>query len=170
MTEKNLTCCFTGYRPQKFPFALNAGNPGYIDFENRLLGEITMLINEGCTAFYTGMAMGFDIIAAECVLTAAKIMDNHAVRLYCAIPFLAQAQTYPPDWRARYNRIIQSCDNLILISKDYYSGCYYDRNRFMVNNSDIVLTWFNGSPGGTKYTLDYAKSKLRKIINLHTEW
>ena len=170
MDNEFFSCCFTGYRPQKFPFRLDAGDPRYIDFENRLTGKIGELVNCGCLTFYTGMAMGFDIVAAECVLAVAKALDTYAVRLICAVPFLAQAQNYPSDWRTRYNKLINISDGTVLISNEYYPGCYQDRNRFMVNNSDLVLTWFDGAPGGTKNTLDYARSISRKIINLHTEW
>ena len=37
----------------------------------------------------------------------------------------------------------------------------------MVDNSDFVLTWFDGKSGGTKNTVDYAFNKGRKIFNLN---
>ena len=168
MEDENLSCCFTGYRPQKFPFKLLKSEPQYIEFENLLFSKITELINNGCYTFYSGMAMGFDIIAAESVLLAAKVMENFPVRLICAIPFLDQAKKFPPEWRERYNSVLKCADSAVLISDKYYSGCYFDRNRFMVDNSDFVLTWFDGNPGGTKNTVEYAKTKGRKVINLYT--
>lgn len=168
MDDKTLSCCFTGYRPQKFPFPLDGENTQYIEFENRLFGKIVELINCGCLTFYTGMAMGFDIIAAECVLTAAGAMPDCAVRLICAVPFLEQAKKFPADWKNRYDKIIARADQAVIISNDYYPRCYFDRNRFMVDNSDFVLTWFDGGVGGTKNTITYAKSISRKIINLYT--
>ena len=168
LDERILSCCFTGYRPQKFPFKLERSDPDYIEFENRLITTIAELVNENCLTFYSGMAMGFDIIAAECVLIVAQAKKDRAVKLICAIPFLDQAKSYPPEWKKRYDGILAQCDQTVLISNEYYRRCYYDRNRFMVENSDFVLTWFDGSPGGTKNTVDYAKSKLRKVINLYT--
>ena len=35
----------------------------------------------------------------------------------------------------------------------------------MVENSDYVLTWYDGKPGGTRNTLEYALSKKRYVIN-----
>lgn len=169
MSERILSCCFTGYRPQKFPFPLDRDDARYLAFENQLLKEIIELITNGCLTFYTGMAMGFDIIAAECVLLAADIMKNYAVRLVCAIPFPDQAKKYPAGWRERYNSVLSRADKAVLISSEYYKECYFDRNRFMVDNSDFVLTWFDGSAGGTKNTINYAKSISREIINLYTE-
>ena len=168
MEGENLSCCFTGYRPQKFPFKLLKTEPQYIQFENRLFSKISELINSGCYTFYSGMAMGFDIIAAENVLLLRKAMEDRPVRLVCAIPFLDQAERFPPDWKERYDTVLNLADSAILISDNYYPKCYFDRNRFMVDNSDFVLTWFDGNPGGTKNTIDYAKTKGRKVINLYT--
>ena len=36
----------------------------------------------------------------------------------------------------------------------------------MVDNSDFVLTFFDGQRGGTAATLSYAATKMKKIINL----
>lgn len=166
MRDEFFSCCFSGYRPQKFPFPIG-GNLRYNNFENDLFDSILTLINEGCHTFYTGMAMGFDIIAAECVLTAAAAKTDRPVRLICAIPYRAQSKRYPPDWKKRYNDIYERADETILISERYYKGCYFDRNRFMVDNSDMVLTWYDGAPGGTKNTIDYALSISRKVINLY---
>ncbi|MBO4692820.1 MAG: DUF1273 family protein [Clostridia bacterium] len=168
MEERILSCCFTGYRPQKFPFALDHNNPQYREFENRLISEISGLIGAGCLNFYTGMAMGFDIVAAECVLILAKAFKNSAVRLICAIPFTGQSAKYPLEWKERYENILSAADQKVLISDRYYRNCYFERNRFMVDNSDFVLTWFDGSPGGTRNTIRYAESVFRKVINLYT--
>ena len=166
MSEQFLSCCFTGYRPQKFPFPLSRENAAYLNFENSLLAKITELVNAGCLTFYTGMAMGFDIIAAECVLSVSKAMKHHAIRLICAIPFLDQAKSFSPEWKERYESVLARADGAVLISDKYYPKCYFDRNRFMVDNSDFVLTWFDGSSGGTKNTVEYAKSISRKVINI----
>lgn len=170
MEKKTFSCCFTGYRPQKFPFPLEGSNPAYTEFENRLITAVLELAKEGCRTFYSGMAMGFDIIAAECVLLAAELNDFRDVKLVCALPFKEQAASFPPPWKSRYDEILSRADEIILISDKYYRNCYFDRNRFLVDNSDCVLTWYDGSAGGTKNTLGYAKSIGRKIINLNTEY
>ena len=173
MADENVfSCCFTGYRPQKLPFPIDPRNKEYIAFENKLMHEILELANNGCRTFISGMAMGFDIIAAECVLLISKVPKfcDEDIKLVCALPFIGQANNYPAEWRARYARVIKAAAQSITVSNDYYRGCYYDRNRFMVDNSDCVVTWFDGSPGGTKNTIDYAKKIGRKVININTEY
>lgn len=170
LDEKVFSCCFTGYRPQKFPFPIDKRSLAYTEFENRLITAVIDLAKAGCRTFYSGMAMGFDIIAAECVLLVAKLKNFRDIKLVCALPFKDQANAFPPDWKSRYDEIISRADEVVLISDRYYRNCYFDRNRFMVDNSDCVVTWFDGSPGGTKSTINYAESIHRKVINLNTEY
>lgn len=165
MTDKTLNCCFTGYRPAKFPFKFSADDPRYAAFENSLLEAIFSLPKENCFTFYTGMAMGFDILAAEMVLLL-KEKGDCVVNLICVLPFKNQTAGWDEDWKKRYDNVLKNADEVILLSEEYYKGCYFKRNNFMVDNSDLVLTYFDGAPGGTAATLKYAAQKNKKIINL----
>ncbi len=161
------SCCFTGYRPSKFPFPLEEGNRDYTDFENSLTNTILSVTDENCRTFYTGMAMGFDIIAAETVLLLKKSRNTaFDLKLVCAVPFKGQENCYPDDWKERYNRILEGCDKKIVLSEKYYPGCYFKRNHYMVDKSNFVVTWFDGRSGGTKETVDYALRQGKRIINL----
>ena len=48
-------------------------NEEYKAFENALIEQLLELAKQGCTEFYSGMAMGFDIIAAETVLFLKEV-------------------------------------------------------------------------------------------------
>lgn len=169
MINENISCCFTGYRPEKFPFPLSRDNADFVRFENGLIKTVCSLCDNGCYTFYSGMAMGFDIVAAECVLLARELYGKAGIRLICAIPFIEQSKNFPAKWLERYNTIISAADETILISDKYYRGCYDKRNKFMVDNSDYVVTWFDGHAGGTKNTVNYAKKSGRAVINLNDE-
>ena len=143
------SCCFTGYRPAKFPFSLEKGVGGLEKVENSLIEAVFDLYNKGCKTFYSGMAMGFDILAAEAVLL---LKENHSdVRLICAVPF-------------------ERADETVMLANKYYRGCYFKRNAFLVDNTDYVLTWYDGQSGGTAATVKYAQKKGRYIINLNKEY
>ncbi len=163
-SKENISCCFTGYRPAKFPFALSYGKKEYTDFENSLIKEVFSAYGFGCRRFYSGMAMGFDIIAAETVLELKRIKPD--VSLCCAIPFRGQNNSYSADWNERYNKILELADEIIYVCDGYSRGCYAKRNKYMVDNSDVVITWFDGRPGGTANTVKYAKDIGRAVINL----
>lgn len=164
--KENRACCFTGYRPQKMPFELCDNNAEYIRFENKLTDAVFSLPDEECFVFYSGAAMGFDLIAAETVLLLRDALPQKNIKLICAIPFPKQAEKYPEEWLDRYNRVMDCADEVITISDKYYRGCYQKRNEYMVDNSDLVITWYDGQSGGTKNTLIYAKRKDKKIVNL----
>lgn len=161
-------CCFSGYRPSKFPFELNNEDIDFQIFQKRLFTTIKNLIDDGCRTFYTGMAMGFDIIAAEVVLYFRGKVDG--IKLICAVPFENQEINFPNDWKNRYNFILNACDELVVIAKEYHNGCYQNRNKFMVDNSDYVVTWYDGHSGGTRNTLLYAQKKHRYIINININY
>lgn len=166
LQEEIRKCCFTGYRPSKFPFNLDMSDKEYREFDNALIEEISNLINTDCRVFYSGMAMGFDIIAAETVILLKKAY-KFPIKLIAVIPFEEQKKTFTSHWQERYYKVLESCDESVILSKEYFKGCYQKRNEYMINNSDYVLTWFDGKSGGTRNTLKYAEKKGRFVLNIN---
>lgn len=158
-------CCFTGYRPQKFPFRLTREDREYAKFEDALFEQILSLAEEGCRTFYCGMAMGFDIISAEMVLSVKKAFKE-PLKLICVLPFEAQGDSFGEEWKKRFYCVLEQADDIEILGKEYDRGCYQKRNKFMVDNSDYVITWYDGKPGGTRNTIDYALKKGRQVFNV----
>ena len=164
------TFCFTGYRPSKMPFPIDSNNPEYIKFENKLIDSVFSVANEENITFYTGAAMGFDIIAAEIVLLLKKAKGKEAnIKLVCAVPFKNQAEKFPEEWKVRYKNVLENADETVILSDTYYRGCYQRRNEYMVDRSNSVITWFDGQSGGTLNTLIYAKKTGKRIVNIRPE-
>ncbi len=166
LNENKGKCCFTGYRPEKFPFALNEQDINFQRFENLLFEQVLKLCEEGCRTFYCGMAMGFDLIAAETVL-AVKNAFSEPLRLICVLPFKGQGDSFPLHWKQRFNKVLEGADEVEILSSKYFRGCYQARNSFMVDNSDYVITWFDGQKGGTENTIRYAVKKGRQVFNIN---
>lgn len=160
--------CFTGYRPDKFDFELNKRNKRYKLLLSRLEETVTSLIKNGCSVFYCGMAVGFDIIAAECVLKFKRKYKN--LRLVCAIPYLGHEVSIKGEWLSRYNAVLNKADEIVYISSEYQPSCFQMRNRYMVDASECVITWFDGKSGGTQNTIKYAQKQGVYIINLNTDY
>ena len=114
------------------------------------------------------MASGFDIIASEVVLKFKEQQPD--IKLLAVVPFEEQEKTYSNEWKSRYDAVLASCDEVIVLSREYHAGCYQNRNKYMVDNSDYVVTWYDGKQGGTRNTLNYAQKKLRYIVNVNTEY
>lgn len=146
-------CAFTGHR------LLGS------DFDLSLLDRIILrLINQGCNRFLNGMAMGFDIIAAERVLYFKEKFPE--IELCACIPYLNQSQYYPLNYKERYEKILSACDEKIVLSENYYNGCMHLRDRFLVDNCDVLVYYLREKKGGTFYTFKYAEKKDIKIIEL----
>ncbi|MBQ0083360.1 MAG: DUF1273 family protein, partial [Clostridiales bacterium] len=159
-------CCFTGYRPHKFPFSLTEESAERTRFENKLYDAVSSLPNENCFKFYCGMASGFDIVAGETVAALKKMINTARVELIAVIPFKKQAESFEKEWQERYCSLLKKADKIVYVCEEYQKDCYQKRNHYMVDNSDIVITWFDGKQGGTAATLRYASKLGKKIVNL----
>ena len=164
MADRAHTCCFTGSRPEKLTFDYRR-EPYYLDALRRdLRSAVEHAIDAGYVNFISGMSRGFDLWAAEAVLDARAAHPD--VRLICAVPFKAQAHHWDAEWRNLFSRVLQQADEIQVLFDQYERGCYYARDRHMVEQSDRVICWYTGAPGGTQYTYQYAQKQGCHIVNL----
>lgn len=152
MDEKKV-CAFTGHRN------LNSGG-----FDSALLDRVIVdLIKTGTTEFLCGMALGFDMQAAQCVLAVKK---TYGVKLTACLPCGNQSEVFTAKNRELYEAVIDRCDEVIILSPYYYSGCMHERDRYMVDKSDVIVSYLRKKSGGTFYTVNYARKLGKKIIEL----
>lgn len=163
-----MTCCFTGYRPEKFSFDFSPDNKYYTNFENSLISAVFSAAVNGYSVFYSGVARGFDLLAAETVLMLKR--SGRAVALKCVLPYRNQSDGWDDEWRARYLNVLKNADEIIILSEDYHRGCFDARNRYMIEHSQTVITYFDGVKGGTASTLKMAEKGGLKIINIADEF
>ena len=83
-----------------------------------------------------------------------------------AIPCPSQDAGWPPDQRARYRRLIGACDFETLVSAAYTSSCMQRRDRYMVDHASLLIAAFDGTPGGTRYPMEYAMRRGISIVDL----
>lgn len=160
------TLCFTGHRPQKLPFGFNENDPRCIRLKAVLTEQIEKAINErGVQHFICGMALGVDMISAELVLNLKE--KYPFITLECAIPCRYQSRKWPEDQRKRYYQIVRKSDLITIIRDTYTPECMFERNKYMVDKSDIIIGVCAGHSGrnsGTSQTLYLAKQKKIVII------
>ncbi len=168
MNNKKQTACFTGHRPQKLSWGFNENDVGCLAMKEITKIEIqNAIINYGITHFISGMAIGFDIIAAELVLELKK--DYPFITLECAIPCKEQDKLWREQQKLRYKNILSQADKVTYVSdRPYFDGCMQQRNKYMIDNSSVLIALFNGKAGGTKQTVDYAKEKGLKVEIINT--
>jgi uncharacterized phage-like protein YoqJ len=166
--NKEKTACFSGYRPHKFDFPLSGDL--YDKFTMRLLDEITRAIENGCDTMLVGMAPGFDIIAAELVVLAKRSYSEQDIKLICALPYanFKDSKHFDTHWRERYDSVMEHSYETINVTDrpNWMRGCYDKRNRFMVDNSSLLICHSTGKAGGTETTIKYAESKGLRIVNI----
>ena len=145
-------CAFTGHRQLDSRFDRN------------LLDRVILnLIKSGARNFYCGMAMGFDMIAAEIVL---KYRESYPVRLCACVPCGEQSKFFSLKDRVRYEKILCAADEKIVFSPEYVDGCMQERDRFLVDNCDVLVCYLRKTCGGTYYTVNYAKKQNKKLIEV----
>lgn len=153
MTEKEKKakrCCFTGHRPDK----LVNKECETVSF---LEAEIDKAIADGFTTFITGCAWGIDITAAQIVMMKKRLHPE--IRLIAATPFPDFGNNWSGGWAQAYKEVIENSDFVVNVSDRYTGkGVFQVRNKWMVDHSARLIAFWDGTPGGTKNTVDYAKT------------
>ena len=152
---------FTGHRPEKLPY-FSEDDPMCVDLKERLKTQIEKLINDGADSFFTGMARGVDIWCAEIVLELKQ--KYPAIQLTAVIPCKNQANKWGGSDKIRYENILNRCNKAVFISEEYDKTCMLKRDRALVELCDVLIAVFDGTKGGTKYTVEYAGKKHKKVI------
>ena len=153
---KTQTCCFTGHR--------NIPESESHNIQKRLEEEVAKLIRQGVRYFGAGGALGFDTMAA---LTVLKAREAHShIRLILVLPCKNQSAKWNESDKKTYNQILEQADKVVYTSESYHPHCMHVRNRHLVDHSSVCICCLTESKGGTKYTVDYAKKKDLRTINL----
>lgn len=163
MYDRAMTCCFSGYRPEKFPFAADNISIPLHTLQTALNQAVRAAAHDGYRLFVTGMSRGFDLWAAETVL---QLREELPVKLLCAVPFDGQADRWAPAWKALHTKVLLQADLVHSLAQSYTPDCFYVRNRFMVEGSSRLICWHDGASGGTQFTLRCAKRRGIEIVNL----
>ncbi len=161
--DKNTTACFTGHRSQKLPWRFNEEDERCKNMKEVLQHEIEKAIQSGYATFICGMAIGFDMICAETVIALKSRYKN--IKIIGALPCKTQDIKWSEKDKKRYRNLLTQLDDIRCIYDEYIGAeCMIERNKFMVNNSSLMIALFNGLSGGTKSTIDYARNLGLKLV------
>ncbi len=141
--EKNSVyknCVFTGHRDLGDDFS-----------KSTLKKTIEGLIKEGVENFYNGMAIGFDLIAAECVLSLRKKYPQ--VKLIACVPCYGQEKYFSDIDKRRYVKILKKADETVTLADHYYQGCMQNRDKYMVEHAEVMIAYCKKTTGGAAYTV-----------------
>jgi uncharacterized phage-like protein YoqJ len=101
----------------------------------------------------TGGAVGLDS-------QAAKYAMLHGIRLWLILPFPSKVMLL--KWSTAQKAFLSECikyaERLSVLSPVFAMRTYQDRNIRMVDLSDMLAAFFDGSRGGTANCVNYARS------------
>ena len=144
-----MKCALTGHRelPEKFDV-------------NKLYDLLEQTVRDGYDTFYCGMAKGFDLLALDCLVSLGR---KYPLKLIACIPYLGQDRKYTEKEKEKYTSLLEWCDEKKVFSTHYFNGCCQTRDRYMVDEADIVVAYCTRDKGGTAYTVAYAKKKGKEV-------
>ena len=158
MICREKTACFTGHRQLKEPYEV-------LFLKTRR--EVEGLIQRGYIYFAAGGARGFDALAADVVL---KLKEKYPyIYLILVLPFFNQyvkEKGWSREEIERYERHKKYASQVVYTQEAYSSGCYYKRDRCLVDISSVCIAYQYKNTGGTAYTANYALKQGAEVIRL----
>ena len=155
-----MVCGFTGHR--RLPWGGDETDPRCAALKTVLGRRIAEAAAAGCGTFLCGMARGADTYFAEAVLALRD--GGLDLRLEALVPCPSQAGGWPATDRDRWTRLLAACDAVTVLEPAYTPGCMLRRNRVLVDRSDVLITVYDGSGGGTASTVAYARRRGRPLL------
>ena len=110
----------------------------------------------------TGMSMGLDIWAGEIVVNLRE--TDPRLHLIAAVPWPGFSARWNAEWKTRYEKLIKRADLVKHISQTYDPSVFTKRNFWMVEHCTRVIAFYNGSDGGTKEMIEYAKERDIDVV------
>lgn len=153
-----LHIALTGHRPNKLD-GYNLNTPFYRHMHDSLASVIEYNLPAYDVIWvHSGMALGADIVWACAARTMMKKYPGR-VKLHAEIPVMTQ----PDIWvsakdKKLWHELVDLADAKSVYAEKYSPKCLQDRNIGMINHADCLLAIWDGSNGGTKNAVDYAKS------------
>lgn len=148
------TCCFTGHRPNRLPQSADK-----LKYLSGLTADITgMLHSKNIDTFMTGMASGFDLLAANAVLNDPTFGSRS--KIICALPYAEQFDDIKsPEERKIYRELLDRAELIVCVSSKENRDRFRERNQFMVDHSSYLIAYVNeksGSRSGSMMTCNMA--------------
>lgn len=152
---------------------MNISVTGHRNFDRELFAETLMqqilrLANGEQAVLWCGMAVGFDLAAAEATLELRRRGLN--IRLHCVVPYVGQALFFSSEDLGRYEAVLRAADRVVTLAQEYSRDIFYRRNDYLVEMADVVLAYYDGERGsGTAYTVRRAHKERVAVVNIYPQ-
>lgn len=164
MRAPQISCSFSGHRPEKLPWGDNERDERCLALKAAMDEMVRKAYDDGYRHFICGMARGCDTYFCEAVLRLRDRVQD--ITLEAAIPCPGQCSRWTAEQQQRYHDLLERCNYRTVVQEKYDAGCMHRRNRYMVDHSMLLIAVHDGSPGGTRYTIEYALRHRRNVLVL----
>ena len=130
--------------------------------KSELIAAVTDLIkNKSVTTFYVGNHGRFDSLSASAVRVVKQ--SHKDIRLILVVPKMSSTIENNKDYYSdMYDEILIPAES----DAAHYKAMITVRNRWMVDNSDYIITYIRREHGGAYNTYKYANKQTINIIKL----
>ena len=123
--------------------AFFTGHRNAINIENAINALIDIAIKQGINHFYSGMALGTDMIAS-------KVLINRKLPWTAVIPFNGQESGWAKSSQVHYFELLSYAKEQIILYPEYKLSSYHERNQYMIDHSKVCLAVYDERrKGGT---------------------
>ena len=140
---------FAGHRSIDAPF----------DIRNKITGiALDLLRTKEYVEFYVGRNGEFDEMAASAIKCAQKEFGTHNSSLVLVLPYSVKDEIYYQEY---YDGIIYP-----IAGDTHFKAAITKRNRWLVENADLLISFVERESGGAYQTEKYARKLGVEVINL----
>ena len=133
---------------------------GHLMLDEKLFPILKNLIcSEGFVEIYIGRDGEFDIYAATVIKRAQKAFGKENNELICVLPYNKRDIKYLEEYYDSV--IIPEC-----VSKSHPKSAITRRNKWMVEQAELVICYVTSDTGGAYTAIKYAEVLKKRIINL----
>lgn len=159
MSERRAkTACFTGHRQ------IPPGEERKI--ETRLRYILDGLIDSGYIYFGVGGSYGYDALVTKYLLDRRRGDRKwRKIKIIMVCPFKGYWSTWPKELQQELFALSKRVDKIVFVSDKPSKEAYLMRNRHLVDNSSVCISYCTKDTGGTAYTVKYANRKKVPVKN-----
>lgn len=117
-----------------------------------------------------GMAVGFDQLVCEVICKIQDQTPAFNISFNAVVPFVGQEKPWPEEQQEKYKKLLSRAKKIVVVSDgDYEAWKMHKRNKYIVDNSDAFLVYWDGLySGGTGACMKLIKNKKLEFVNLYS--
>jgi len=149
-----MTCTIISSGDEFRTLCRNESEQPFFGIKVKVQEKIWEPYQKGYDRFYVNCDYGTPMWAAEFIL---NLKAGNRIELHIMTPYEEQSTKWPEELRNRYFDIHEKADSVTLAHTQYHPFCYYETDKRMIDESDLVLIF--GDNGSITWAEKHAQKK-----------